>query len=219
MCDYTIWPGTLTADQLPQLSSTGFKLAPGGSRSLQVPANWKGRVWGRTGCTFDRNSSQGSCVTGNCGSNQVECNGAGGIPPVTIAEFNIASSNGQDFYDLTLVDGYNLPMVVDASGGSGACMSPGCITDLNRQCPSELQLRGSDGSRVACMSACHAFNRPQYCCTGAYRTPDTCKPSNYSKMFKAACPRAYSYAYDDATSTFTCTGADYTITFCPSSAR
>ncbi|KAI9201647.1 hypothetical protein LWI28_026660 [Acer negundo] len=24
------------------------------------------------------------------------------------------------------------------------------------------------------------------------------------------------YAYDDATSTFTCTGADYTITFCPS---
>ncbi|KAK8642353.1 hypothetical protein V6N13_011700 [Hibiscus sabdariffa] len=36
-------------------------------------------------------------------------------------------------------------------------------------------------------------------------------------MFKAACPKSYSYAYDDATSTFTCTGADYTITFCPSS--
>ncbi|BFG14589.1 hypothetical protein CerSpe_008630 [Prunus speciosa] len=34
-------------------------------------------------------------------------------------------------------------------------------------------------------------------------------------MFKAACPRSYSYAYDDASSTFTCTGADYTITFCP----
>ncbi|PQP96330.1 thaumatin-like protein 1b [Prunus yedoensis var. nudiflora] len=36
-------------------------------------------------------------------------------------------------------------------------------------------------------------------------------------MFKAACPKSYSYAYDDATSTFTCTGADYTVTFCPSS--
>ncbi|MFS8016602.1 putative Thaumatin family [Helianthus anomalus] len=31
-----------------------------------------------------------------------------------------------------------------------------------------------------------------------------------------ACPRSYSYAYDDATSTFTCTAADYIITFCPS---
>ncbi|KAG5123886.1 hypothetical protein JHK82_030623 [Glycine max] len=36
-------------------------------------------------------------------------------------------------------------------------------------------------------------------------------------MFKAACPRSYSYAYDDATSTFTCSGVDYTVTFCPSS--
>ncbi|KHN41892.1 Pathogenesis-related protein 5 [Glycine soja] len=39
----------------------------------------------------------------------------------------------------------------------------------------------------------------------------------YSQMFKSVCPKAYSYAYDDATSTFTCSGADYTITFCPSS--
>ncbi|KAG6704122.1 hypothetical protein I3843_07G115800 [Carya illinoinensis] len=36
-------------------------------------------------------------------------------------------------------------------------------------------------------------------------------------MFKAACPRSYSYAYDEATSTFTCSGVDYTVTFCPSS--
>jgi len=34
-------------------------------------------------------------------------------------------------------------------------------------------------------------------------------------MFKAACSRSYSY--DDASSTFTCTAADYTVTFCPSS--
>ncbi|CAL9112037.1 unnamed protein product [Musa textilis] len=37
-------------------------------------------------------------------------------------------------------------------------------------------------------------------------------------MFKSACPRSYSYAYDDATSTFTCAGAQgYSITFCPES--
>lgn len=35
-----------------------------------------------------------------------------------------------------------------------------------------------------------------------------------------ACSAAYSYAYDDATSTFTCTAgaADYLITFCPATA-
>ncbi|XP_062150643.1 thaumatin-like protein 1 isoform X2 [Alnus glutinosa] len=215
-CNYTIWPGIRTYS-VTRLDSTGFKLAPGGTRSFQAPANWTGRFWGRTGCTFDQNNGEGSCVTGDCGSNQVECNGAGGNPPVTLAEFSIppGSSAREYFYDLSLVDGYNLPMVVDASGGSGACTSTGCVIDLNQSCPAELRFK--DG--VACNSACQAFNMPQYCCTGAYSTPATCEPTNYSKMFKAACPRAYSYAYDDdSTSMFTCTGADYTITFCPSSA-
>ncbi|XP_059460628.1 thaumatin-like protein 1 isoform X2 [Corylus avellana] len=213
-CDYTIWPGILANAGSARLDSTGFELAPGGSRSFQAPPNWSGRFWGRSGCIFDQNTDQGSCVTGDCGSNQVECNGNGANPPATLAEFTIAPGSAQDFYDVSLVDGYNLPMVVDTSGGSGACMSTGCATDLNRQCPNELRV----GDGAACKSACEAFGSPEYCCNGAYGTPDTCKPSIYSEMFKAACPRSYSYAYDDATSTFTCTGADYTITFCPSSA-
>lgn len=213
-CDYTVWPGILANAGSARLDSTGFELSPGGSRSFQAPPNWSGRFWGRSGCTFDQNTGQGSCVTGDCGSNQVECNGAGANPPATLAEFTIAPGSAQDFYDVSLVDGYNLPMVVDASGGSGACMSTGCVTDLNRQCPNELRV----GDGAACKSACEAFGSPEYCCSGAYGSPDTCKPSIYSEMFKAACPRSYSYAYDDATSTFTCTGADFTITFCPSSA-
>ncbi|KAK8980429.1 hypothetical protein V6N11_028990 [Hibiscus sabdariffa] len=140
------------------------------------------------------------------------CNGKGASPPVTLAEFTIGSGT-QDFYDVSLVDGYNLPMMVEPSGGSGTCLSTGCANDLNPQCPNELRV----GSGEACKSACGAFGKPEYCCSGAYATPDTCKPSVYSEMFKAACPKSYSYAYDDATSTCTCTGADYTITFCPSS--
>jgi len=54
-------------------------------------------------------------------------------------------------------------------------------------------------------------------CSGAYASPATCKPSSYSQFFKSACPRAYSYTYDDGTSTFTCDSADSTITFCPAS--
>ncbi|KAJ4872104.1 Pathogenesis-related thaumatin superfamily protein [Raphanus sativus] len=71
------------------------------------------------------------------------------------------------------------------------------------------------GIIAACKSACAAFNSPEFCCTGAHSTPQTCSPTHYSAMFKNACPSAYSYAYDDATSTFTCSGANYLITFCP----
>ncbi|XP_019191105.1 PREDICTED: thaumatin-like protein 1 [Ipomoea nil] len=116
-----------------------------------------------------------------------------------------------DFYDVSLVDGYNLPMQVEAIGGTGACGSTGCAADVNRICPKEL--RSGDG--LACRSACDALGNPEYCCSGAYGSPSTCQPSMYSQIFINACPTSYSYGYDDATSTFTCSGADYKITFCP----
>ncbi|XVE67136.1 hypothetical protein DITRI_Ditri08aG0136500 [Diplodiscus trichospermus] len=210
-CDYTVWPGILANAGSPNLDSTGFELPKDSSRSFQAPTGWSGRFWARTGCKFD-GSSSGTCLTGDCGTGQMECNGLGAAPPVTLAEFTLGTG-GQDFYDVSLVDGYNIPMIVEGSGGSGLCASTGCTTDLNGQCPSELRVGNGD----ACKSACEAFGSPEYCCSGAYSTPATCKPSVYSEMFKAACPRSYSYAYDDATSTFTCTGADYTVTFCPSS--
>ncbi|KVI07793.1 Thaumatin [Cynara cardunculus var. scolymus] len=196
-CDYMVWPGILSSAGSTPLDSTGFELSPGESRSFQASPGWSGRFWGRTGCTFDA-SGQGSCATGDCGSNQMSCNGAGATPPATLAEFTIGSGSGpstQDFYDVSLVDGYNLPMAVDASGGTGACGTTGCVTDLNRMCPTEL--RAGDGQ--ACKSACEAFGNPEYCCSGSFGSPDTCRPSVYSEMFKSACPRSYSYAYDDAT--------------------
>lgn len=205
-CDFSVWPGILGS---PELDSTGFELRKGSSRSFQAPTGWSGRFWGRSGCNFD-SSGHGSCVTADCGSGQVECNGAGATPPATLAEFTLGSGS-QDFYDVSLVDGYNLPMIVEVSGGSGECASTGCVTDLNRKCPTELRTEGGS----ACRSACEAFGKPEYCCSGEYNSPASCKPSMYSQVFKSACPKSYSYAYDDATSTFTCTGADYTITFCP----
>ena len=212
-CGNTVWPGILANAGSPRLDSTGFELPKDTSRSFQAPTGWSGRFWARTGCSFD-GSGSGSCLTGDCGSGQVECNGFGAAPPATLAEFTLGSG-GQDFYDVSLVDGYNLPMIVEGSGGSGLCTPTGCVSDLNQQCPPELRVGEGD----ACKSACEAFGTPEYCCSGAYGSPATCKPSIYSEMFKAACPKSYSYAYDDATSTFTCTGADYTVTFCPSSPR
>ncbi|KAD6795594.1 hypothetical protein E3N88_06490 [Mikania micrantha] len=208
-CDYTVWPGILANAGSPALDTTGFELPEDSSRTFQAPTGWSGRFWARTACKFDR-SGAGSCQTGDCGSGQVECNGAGAAPPATLAEFTLGTG-GSDFYDVSLVDGYNIAMIVEASGGSGLCATTGCVSDLNQQCPSELRAESGQG----CRSACEAFGSPEYCCSGAYNTPATCKPSVYSEMFKSACPRSYSYAYDDPTSTFTCAGADYTMTFCP----
>ncbi|KAK7376107.1 hypothetical protein VNO78_34959 [Psophocarpus tetragonolobus] len=216
-CSYPVWPGILSGAGTPQLATTGFGLQPGESNAVAVPAGWSGRLWGRTLCSTD-SAGKFSCVTGDCGSAAVECSGGGAEPPATLAEFTLKGAGELDFYDVSVVDGYNLPMLVEARGGN--CSATGCAADLNGGCPAELRVkRAASGEGVACKSACEAFGDPRYCCSGPYANPQTCKPSSYSQLFKSACPRAYSYAYDDATSTFTCSSEDYRITFCPSSPK
>ncbi|KAJ6836203.1 thaumatin-like protein 1b [Iris pallida] len=214
-CDYTVWPGILSGAGTGQLQTTGFALPRGASQPVDIPSSWSGRLWGRTSCSSDPAGDNFTCATGDCGTSRLECSGSGAAPPATLAEFTLDGSGGLDFYDVSLVDGYNLPMLVVPKGGSGGnCTSTGCLVDLNPACPSDLRVVRS-GRSVACRSACEAFGSAEYCCSGQYGNPDTCRPSQYSQFFKNACPRAYSYAYDDSTSTFTCAGADYDITFCP----
>ncbi|CAN7065034.1 unnamed protein product [Brassica oleracea var. botrytis] len=217
-CEYTVWPGLLSNAGVPPLPTTGFVLQKGEQRTITAPASWGGRFWGRTLCSTDT-AGKFTCATGDCGSGTLECSGSGATPPATLAEFTLDGSGGLDFYDVSLVDGYNVPMLVVPQGGSGQnCSSTGCVVDLNGSCPSELRVTSVDGVRqpMGCKSACEAFRTPEYCCSGAFGTPDTCKPSEYSLVFKNACPRAYSYAYDDQSSTFTCAKSpNYVITFCP----
>ncbi|XP_002467352.1 thaumatin-like protein 1b [Sorghum bicolor] len=216
-CGYTVWPGLLSSAGSAPLPTTGFALAPGESRAVPAPSGWSGRLWGRTLCAAA--TGRFSCATGDCGSGDVQCNGGGAATPATLAEFTLDGSGGLDFYDVSLVDGYNLPMVVAPSTSTGGkCAATGCAAELNAACPAGLRVEAAaDGGPVACRSACDAFGDAQYCCSGAYGNPNTCRPSTYSQFFKTACPRAYSYAYDDATSTFTCAAGstDYTVTFCP----
>lgn len=215
-CRRTVWPGLLSGANSPPLPTTGFELKSGKSRTITIPKSWSGRIWARTLCTHHQNQTF-SCVTGDCGSQKLECAGSGAAPPATLAEFTLNGAGGLDFYDVSLVDGYNLPMLVVPKGGrGGGCGATGCLVDLNGACPAELKVaREGRGGSVACKSACEAFGDPRYCCSEAYATPDTCSPSVYSLFFKHVCPRAYSYAYDDKTSTYTCGSADYVIIFCP----
>ncbi|KAH7860053.1 hypothetical protein Vadar_008614 [Vaccinium darrowii] len=205
-CKETIWPAIFPGENF---SGGGFELKSHQSIVLTAPVAWSGRIWARTGCNFDKNGN-GTCQTGRCGTS-LKCTGSGETP-TTLAEFTLATT---DFYDVSLVDGFNIPLAITPMNGKGNCSVAGCDGDLRPNCPKELAYK-ANGKTVACRSACDVFNTDEYCCRGMYGGPVTCQPTNYSKKFKAACPTAYSYAYDDPTSIFTCSETDYIITFCSS---
>jgi hypothetical protein len=220
----TIWAGALANSGLTTPGNGGWEMDPGATYTVTVADTWGGRFWGRTFCNFN-GAGAGTCETGDCGG-VLQCNGAGGIPPATLAEFTLGGSSNKDFYDVSFVDGYNVPMTITPVGGAQPtpgnpywCGVAGCGVDLNANCPSALQQVDGSGRIVACKSACEAFNTDQYCCRGAYATAATCDPTqwpvDYASYFKSNCPYSYSYAYDDPTSTFTDQGANYQITFGP----
>ncbi|KAI9808174.1 MAG: hypothetical protein M1825_004631 [Sarcosagium campestre] len=286
LCDDLIYPAIMTqGGHGPDVQ--GFGLKSGSSRSLTVGADWQGRVWGRTNCSFNvygtgastnggLNGGGQACTTGDC-NGIVDCM-VSGETPVTLAEFTLAAPSGQTFYDISLVDGYNLPIAIvllDAGDSRIADIPPNltnpvCIAtsselapsgynpysslatsllgtngsyplpfdqdattqQLSRWCPWNLQQnppsKPGDGvfpypddnierpSFDPCYSACAKDNAPSDCCTGEYNSPLTCKPNLYSKNAKAVCPDAYSFAYDDQTSTFIVPeGGGFEVVFCP----
>lgn len=146
---------------------------------------------------------------------------------MTLAEITFDGHGGLDYYDVSLVDGYNVKMAMSPKAGtyqhgSGTyyCTRAGCNADVNANCPAQqMKVYGRNGQVVACKSACLAFNTDRYCCRGYYGVPQTCTYFSYAQTFKNACPQAYSYAYDDKKSTFTCrsnggTKTAYTVEFC-----
>lgn len=206
-CQETVWPGITPSENV---TLTGSILKPGQSTVFTAQPGWHGRIWGRTNCSFDP-TGNGTCQTGNCGSS-LKCSGPG--QQATIAEFTLGQP---DFYDVSLVGGFNLPMIVKPLQGKGNCSTVGCEGDLRDNCPSQLTVKSDDGKTIACQSPCDFFNTDEYCCRGMFGSPMSCKATNYSTTFKRVCPAAYSYAYDDPTSIITCDSvSDYVVTFCAS---
>mmetsp|Transcript_42605 Transcript_42605/g.68647 ORF Transcript_42605/g.68647 Transcript_42605/m.68647 type:complete len:543 (+) Transcript_42605:601-2229(+) len=244
-CGYDIWVGV----HPPTVDGGGFYLGPGLQTTKTVPQGFNGRFWPRTHCLFDKNG-EGNCLTGDCGGG-LKCTG-GGKTPVSLAEFNLDAgapwdpAGVLDWYDVSLVDGYNVPVSIYVVEGTYLkdpyqnpdydCTNAICLSDINPLCPERMQLKPKDalevlppshvrkskkisGETIACHSACDAFGDARYCCTAQYSLPTTCPPTKYSQIFKDACPGAYSYAYDDKSSLFTCRSAEdrtssYTIKFC-----
>ncbi|XP_068641883.1 pathogenesis-related protein 5-like [Aristolochia californica] len=129
----------------------------------------------------------------------------GEIPLTTLIEFTLDGASGQDFYDTRLVNGYNVPFLVNAEVSSGNYSVSACGANINTVCPPELKVTDEGGAIIACKSTYEVFNTDEY----------YCNPNKYSTVFKQAYPMAYSYAYNDKMSTFTCKAPTYILTFCP----
>ncbi|KAI0833240.1 Osmotin thaumatin-like protein [Trametes gibbosa] len=228
-CPFTIWPalytdlnaGTAVPDQ-----ATGWVQDTAQAVSFSVPDNWRaGRIWGRRNCDFSTGTpGPTQCLDGGCnGGLECDPHTGTGVPPVTVAEFTLGTNGAFDNYDVSLVDGFNLPMRIETS--DPGCAIADCPVDLVPNCPS--QLKGpfdTGGAAVGCNSACTAglgdpTNNPN-CCTGTHSTPATCPPSavQFYPYFKGNCPNSLAYAFDEQTVLWPCESdkaADYTVTFCP----
>ncbi|XP_068475303.1 thaumatin-like protein [Phaseolus vulgaris] len=212
-CKESVWPAILGNGGQPSPKHGGFYLGSGEEVVVEVPEGWSGRIWGRQGCSFDQQTGKGSCQTGDCGG-LLQCNGIGGVPPATLVEMTLGTSKSAlHFYDVSLADGFNLPVSMKPLNGGGAdCGAAGCEANLNVYCPSALVVE-RNGKVVGCKSACLAAKSDRYCCTGEFA--ERCKPTVFARLFKTVCPNAYSYAYDDSAVLKTCVAPRYVITFCP----
>ncbi|MBA0863919.1 hypothetical protein Goshw_027344 [Gossypium schwendimanii] len=197
-CSYTVWAAAVAASA----GGGGKRLESGATWDLNVKPGTRGaRIWARTNCQFDE-AGRGRCKTGDCGG-RLKCK-AYGKPPNTLAEFALNQYKNLDFFHISLVDGFNVPM--EFSPTSGLCKKGiQCTADIVRQCPKELKAPGG------CNNPCTVFKTQQYCCYYG-----KCDPTDFSKFFKARCPNAYTYPRDDPSSTVTCPGGtNYKVVFCP----
>jgi hypothetical protein len=170
-CQDTVWVGGFA---VPLPPSTGWEMKPGSEFSMPVSgSSVAARFWARTDCKWVGDKFQ--CSTGDCGTPMnnfgIECKGITGQAPATLVEFTLSTSGAPDFYDMSNVDGYNIPVYFGPTPGSFRyvdnpdlgkfnCGSPSCNLDTSR-CPRELQFKGASG-RTYCYSICAAiYNNEQ----------------------------------------------------------
>src|SRR5271157_215877 len=180
---HNYWHKDLTVRATGSGMTFTFPLKMGHDTIFQVPNTWpSARIW----CLWDPKYANG---------------------PFTLAEINMDSRTGAnwhlDWYDVSLVDGYNLPILfyplpgtfyhdsaaLDSAVGRQGWTCGGendCVTDLYLTAPASMlnldTLNGvldTNGFYCQDNAACEALK-------------------------KAACPTSYSFPYDDPHSLFTC---------------
>lgn len=146
-CNSTIWPamiGPFGASFPPPTPDWEFE--SGQCETVYVPQHYPSlRVWARTFCDSDFQCLTGSCLHDTRGS----CVSAGETPcSLWEATFQGSCRRGPDFYDTSLVDGYNVPLSVSVHGGQAvkqiekqfSCTSPSIQPFPFDKCPYELRV-------------------------------------------------------------------------------
>ncbi|CAJ1419909.1 unnamed protein product [Effrenium voratum] len=238
------------------------KIAPNGFHDFATPSHLSAtRFWPKMGC----DASGNNCQIGSSGGPGQKCqfNPATGqedysrcAPPVDTkfeASFgeNGAPCNPQtpggvemkgcDYVDISLVDGWTLPVKLDVHGDCRAANDQK-IEVLNCEglslssCPTAEQLVAA-GITADLRAVNPNTNkerpfgrRPEenavspYCCPTPPQSPESCragpiKSTQFLHAVHTKCPGVYGYAYDDGTGLMRCTSATrYTVTFfCPDS--
>lgn len=127
--------------------------------------------------------------------------GFAGVDPgagrYSLAEFTFNTDfNDFDWYDLSHVDAFNLPLQIVAIDKPD-CRRLTCAEDLLASCPVE---------------GCYPSSGPIESCV----SPNRDDPNNpVAKYFDAQCVDAYSWSGDDKESMVACAGEDYEVVFCP----
>ncbi|GFZ01748.1 osmotin 34 [Actinidia rufa] len=144
-CPFTVWAAAVPGG--------GQQLDGGQTWTINPSAGTAGaRVWARTGCNFD-GAGRGTCQTGDC-NGLLQCQ-AYGAPPNTLAEYALNQFNNLDFFDISLVDGFNVPMEFSPTS-DGCTRGIKCTADINGQCPNELRAPGG------CNNPCTVFKTDEY---------------------------------------------------------
>lgn len=170
-CGQNLWVGYRGS------SSGNFELSNGQSRTITLVGGKNGVVWGQL-----------NCGGGGCDA---------GPDRISLAEMHW-ESNGHLWYDISQVDGYNLPITMSPYNPSstGRCRTVNCNFNYQANCPAELKYdRG-------CKSNCR-FNQGSGSC------------QQYIQKVKSVCPNVYTYPSDDAAGMSDCWNSNgINVKFC-----
>lgn len=148
----------------------------------------------------------------------------------TISLTNLTNTNVDDWYDVSIQGGYNLPVTIVSTGFNNrdpqdrsSCVGPNWNHAISENvCPDELQAPGTGPDYQVCLAPCTAIGGSGFCCTNPtactvtggcqtlWPTPD------YYTIFKNSCPNCL--VTNCETSNFYCGSqgglTQYLITFC-----
>jgi hypothetical protein len=214
-CDQPIWAGA-SGEETPAGAFDAVSwLDPQACVAVTVREALSARAFGRTACTGDVCAADGNAGRG------------------TLVQLNLPLE-GNDVYDVSLVDGFNVPMamipVATAYPTSEPCRAASCAADLTVVCPEEL-LRYDEQDQVAyCASSCQAceacpdcndcadlaspacagcIELADFCCTG-----QACQANEYTMLWKSLCPDAITHPEDAGARSCT-QRTDFDVVFCP----